>query len=81
MEYNLTLKEKFVQWWCPLVDVSNGVIFFPFVDIAFDIKYKYIKDDPHYRTLKKKMKNLLKMVNKDHNVGYMDIETDLWYKI
>lgn len=81
MGQDLTLKEKFVQWMCPLVEENCGLIYFLHIDVAFDPKYKHIREDVHYKTLKRKMKNLMKMVNNDRSVGLMDIETELWDKI
>ena len=81
MGQDLTLKEKFVQWMCPLIFVCRTGAEFPYGDIVYDPKFRYIRDDIHQRTLKRKMKNLLKMLNDDINVGFVDIETELWDKI
>lgn len=78
----VTLKEKFVKWMIPQTFVgSNGIIMFPYADVFHDPELQYISDDPGYKILKKKMKNFLKLINKDINYGFIDIETDLWYKI
>lgn len=78
----LSLKEKFVKWMIPLCGVSsNGKAIFTFSTIQHDGELRYIFTDPNYIILKRKMKNLLKLINKDHKYGYMDIETELWDKI
>lgn len=78
---NLTLKEKFAKWYVPLIFMSRKCITFPYSTVHYDPFYSYISNDKDYKFLKRKMKNLLKMVNKDHNLGFVDIETELWNKI
>ena len=77
----LELKEKFVKWYVPLIFMSRKCITFPFGTVHYDPEYAYIVNDKDYKFLKRKMKNLLKMVNNDPKLGFVDIETDLWYKI
>ena len=77
----MDLKEKFTKWLCPLVFMDGNGFKFPYARVMHDPKLKYIFNDPNYKTLKRKMKNFLKLINKDINVGYIDIETELWYKI
>lgn len=81
MVQDLTIKEKFVQWLCPLIFFDGDKFSFPYALIMYDDQYTHIFTDVNYTTMKKKMKKMLKLLNNDHKIGYMDIETELWDKI
>lgn len=71
------LKVMFVEMCKHIVIDSEGIICL-YENIELDNDFEYIVTNENYPLLKKKMQNLLEIVNKDYSLIEKDIETELW---
>jgi len=76
------LIEKFIKL-CELLFVSyDHNLYFPFDEIEYALDYSYIDNDKDYQNvLKKKMENMLNLINKERHLIDADIETVIWNRI
>jgi hypothetical protein len=75
---DLDIKAKFVEM-CRLIFINSKSKFvFPFDDFKHDDDYKDFINHSDWSILKSKMKNLIKLVNKDQLILEKDVETEIW---
>lgn len=74
------LKEMFREM-CGFIVPYHGKLIYLYEEMDYDTEYDWITRSEHYEILKIKMKNLLKLVNKDLSLMKSDLELELWDKI
>lgn len=74
----LDIKSKFVEM-CKLIFInSKGEFVFPIDNLLYDTDYSEFLNHSDWSILEKKIDNLISLMNKDHSVINMDIETEIW---
>ncbi len=71
------LKELFIEM-CKHIKPFAGEIICLYSNMEYDSSYNHITKNVNYPLLKKKMENLLKLINEDLSWSERDIETELW---
>jgi hypothetical protein len=66
---------------CGLLEITSSGLMFPDEMIEIDSEFSEISESSHYEILRKKMDNLIKLVNSDSSLINKDIEKELWYLI
>lgn len=74
------IKADFVKM-CGLLEITSSGLMFPDEMIEIDSEFTEISESSHYEILRKKMDNLIKLVNSDNSFINKDIEKELWYII
>jgi hypothetical protein len=74
------IKADFVKM-CGLLEITSSGLMFPDEMIEIDSEFSEISESSHYEILRKKMDNLIKLVNSDSSLINKDIEKELWYLI
>jgi hypothetical protein len=74
------IKADFVKM-CGLLEITSSGLMFPDEMIEIDSEFTEISESSHYEILRKKMDNLIKLVNSDNSLINKDIEKELWYLI
>lgn len=74
------IKADFVKM-CGLLEITSSGLMFPDEMIEIDSEFTEISESSHYKILRKKMDNLIKLVNSDNSFINKDIEKELWYII
>jgi len=74
------IKADFVKM-CGLLEITSSGLMFPDEMIEIDSEFSEISESSHYEILRKKMDNLIKLVNSDNSLINKDIEKELWYLI
>lgn len=74
------IKADFVKM-CGLLEITSSGLMFPDEMIEIDSEFTEISESSHYEILRKKMDNLIKLVNSDSSLINKDIEKELWYLI
>jgi hypothetical protein len=74
------IKADFVKM-CGLLEITSSGLMFPDEMIEIDSEFSEISESSHYEILRKKMDNLIKLVNSDNSFINKDIEKELWYLI
>lgn len=74
------IKADFVKM-CGLLEITSSGLMFPDEMIEIDSEFTEISESSHYEILRKKMDNLIKLVNSDNSFINKDIEKELWHLI
>lgn len=74
------LKENFVKM-CKLIEVTSNGLEFPDDVAEFSKDFQDVFESSEYPFLRKKMENLINLINKDASLIEKDIEEELWYMI
>jgi hypothetical protein len=74
------IKADFVKM-CGLLEITSSGLFFPDEMIEIDSEFSEISESSHYEMLRKKMDNLVNLINSDSSLINKDIEKELWHLI
>ena len=77
----LDIKLKFVEM-CKLIFINGkGEFVFPIDNLIYDNDYSEFLSHSDWTTLESKMNNLISLINKDHSIINLDVETEIWEMI
>lgn len=71
------IKNKFVEM-CKHIALIKGEFVCLYSSMEYNEEFSNIYNDENYEILKKKMNNLLFLLNKDNSLVNKDVETELW---
>lgn len=74
---DLEIKNKFVEM-CKHIALIEGEFVCLYSSMKYNEEFSNIYSDKNYEILKKKMDNLLFLLNKDNSLINKDAETELW---
>ena len=74
------MKSDFVKM-CSILEITSDGLMFPDEIIEIDSEFTDIYESSYYNVLRRKMDNLINLVNSNHSFINKDIEDELWYLI